>query len=89
MYMSKFKKITAIMFAVFFFALSPSMWSFAAEGTLQFSDPTGKVGEEVTVKVKIDAAGAANGSFSSKASDQALEQCLPLYVYSVMEQKGI
>ena len=61
MYMSKFKKITAIMFAVFFFALSPSMWSFAAEGTLQFSDPTGKVGEEVTVKVKIDAAGAAIG----------------------------
>ena len=37
----------------------------------------------------FDAASAANGSFSSKASDQALEQCLPLYVYSVMEQKGI
>ena len=37
----------------------------------------------------FDAASAANGSFSSKASDQALEQCLLLYVYSVMEQKGI
>ena len=33
----------------------------AAEGTLQFSDPTTKVGEEVTVKVKIATGGAAIG----------------------------
>lgn len=37
----------------------------------------------------FDAGSSANGSFDTKAADQALEQCLPLYVYSMMEQKGI
>lgn len=40
---------------------SQAMVCFAADGTLTFSDPTGKVGEQITVTVKMDAAGAAIG----------------------------
>ena len=59
--MKMLKKISALLFAVCFFMLCPSLWLHAAEGTLQFSDPTGKVGDEITVKVKVITGGAAIG----------------------------
>lgn len=59
--MKSLKKIGVLLFAVCFFALSPSMFVHAADGTLQFSDPTGKVGEDVTVKVKISTSGEPIG----------------------------
>jgi hypothetical protein len=39
--------------------------ALAADGTLQFSDPTVKAGEEVSVTVKIEAGGAAIGDGSA------------------------
>lgn len=59
--MKSLKKIGALLFAVCLMMLLPSVSVHAAEGTLQFSDPTGKVGEEVTVKVKISTGGAPIG----------------------------
>lgn len=50
-----------ILLAICCAVLFPAIVSFAAEGTLQFSDPTGKVGEEITVKVKMEGGGAAIG----------------------------
>ena len=41
--------------------LYPSVSVHAAEGTFQFSDPTAKVGEDVTVKAKISTGGEAIG----------------------------
>lgn len=55
------KKINLILLAVCCAVLFPVMVNYAAEGTLQFSDPTGKVGEEITVKVKMDSNGVAIG----------------------------
>lgn len=42
--------------------------AFAADGTLQFSDPTVKAGEEVSVTAKIEAGGAAVGDGSITVS---------------------
>ena len=47
--MKSLKKIGILLFAVCFLMLYPSVSVHAAEGALQFSDPTGKVGEDVTV----------------------------------------
>lgn len=73
--MKSLKKISAFLFAVCLMMLLPSVCVHAAEGTLQFSDPTGKVGEEVTVKVKISTGGAPIGDgFATVSYDkEALE----------------
>lgn len=42
-------------------AVSFSVCTCGSEGTLQFSDPTAKVGEDVTVKAKISTGGEAIG----------------------------
>ena len=59
--MKSLKKIGVLLFAVCFLMLYPSVSVHAAEGTLQFSDPTAKVGEDVTVKAKISTGGEAIG----------------------------
>lgn len=59
--MKSLKKIGILLFAVCFLMLYPSVSVHAAEGTLQFSDPTAKVGEDVTVKAKISTGGEAIG----------------------------
>lgn len=59
--MKSLKKIGVLLFAVCFLMLYPSVCVHAAEGMLQFSDPTGKVGEDVTVKAKISTGGEAIG----------------------------
>lgn len=59
--MKSLKKIGVLLFAVCFLMLYPSVCVHAAEGTLQFSDPTAKVGEDVTVKAKISTGGEAIG----------------------------
>ena len=62
MQMSKIgKKLNLVLIALGILFLLPTMVTHAADGTLQFSDPTGKVGEEITVKVKMDAGGVAIG----------------------------
>ena len=52
----------------------PVMVSYAAEGSLDISDPTGKVGEEIVVKVKAaEAAGQPIGDVQATLSyDTAL-----------------
>lgn len=55
------KKLNMVLIALGILFLLPTMVTHAADGTLQFSDPTGKVGEEITVKVKMDAGGVAIG----------------------------
>ena len=59
--MKSLKKIGILLFAVCFLMLYPSVSVHAAEGTFQFSDPTAKVGEDVTVKAKISTGGEAIG----------------------------
>ncbi|WP_251390865.1 cohesin domain-containing protein [Mediterraneibacter agrestimuris] len=54
----KLKTISLMICAVLFI---PAIVSYAAEGTIAFSDPTGKVGEEILVKVKMEAGGSAIG----------------------------
>lgn len=44
-----------------FLMFAPVMTSYAAYGTLQFTDPSGEVGKEITVKVKMDANGQPIG----------------------------
>lgn len=39
----------------------PAITGYAAEGTLQFSDPSGKVGEEIGITVKIEGGGLPVG----------------------------
>ncbi len=41
--------------------ISPTIVSYAADGILHFSDPTGKVGENITVTAKIEANGSPIG----------------------------
>ncbi len=62
--MQKIKKVWLLAVAVFLLTVGMGIVSFAANGTLQFSDPETKVGEEVTVKMKITAGGAAIGDGS-------------------------
>ena len=47
--------------AMCFLMFAPVMTSYAAYGTLQFTDPSGEVGKEITVKVKMDANGQPIG----------------------------
>lgn len=47
--------------AVCMMMLFPVITGYAADGTLMLSDPTGKVGEEIAVTVRIDAAGQPIG----------------------------
>ncbi|MDD3362864.1 MAG: cohesin domain-containing protein [Hespellia sp.] len=51
--------------------LSIAFVSFAADGTLQFSDPTTTVGSEVTVEVKMATGGAAIGDGNATLSYDA------------------
>ena len=44
-----------------FAMISPMIVSHAADGILHFSDPTGKVGENITVTGKIEANGSPIG----------------------------
>ena len=53
--MQKIKKVWLLAVSVFLLTIGMGIVSFAANGTLQFSDPETKVGEEVTVKMKITA----------------------------------
>lgn len=55
------KKISAAFLGICMMVFMQAMVCFAADGTLQFSDPTGSVGEEITVKVKMEAGGAPIG----------------------------
>lgn len=55
------KKLRAVSLLICAVLLMPVTVSYAAEGTIAFSDPTGKVGEEILVKVKMEAGGAAIG----------------------------
>ena len=59
--MKKLKKISTIIVSVCLLVFCSVFISHAADGTLQFSDPTAKAGEEVTVKVKIITDGSAVG----------------------------
>ena len=60
--MNKVKnKLSLAFICVCMIIFSQAFVCFAADGTLQFSDPSGKVGEEITVTVKMDAGGAAIG----------------------------
>lgn len=70
--MKMIKRISKIVVALCFVMLCPVFESYAAEGTIQFSDPTTKVGEEVTVDVKVNtAAGAIGDGFVNVAYDTA------------------
>ena len=62
--MQKIKKVWLLAVSVFLLTIGMGIVSFAANGILQFSDPETKVGEEVTVKMKITAGGAAIGDGS-------------------------
>lgn len=55
------KKLGAVSLMICAVLFIPVIVSYAAEGTIAFSDPTGKVGENIPVKVKIEAGGAAIG----------------------------
>lgn len=60
--MIKVMKRFGVTAAVFLMMLMlPVMTGYAADGTLQFSDPAGKVGEEITVKVKMEGGGLPIG----------------------------
>lgn len=59
------KKIGMSLLTLGLILMTPVMTSEAADGTLQFSDPTGKVGEEITVKVKMDGSGLPIGDGSA------------------------
>ena len=47
--------------AVCMMMLCPAITGYAADGTLMLSDPTGKVGSEIAVNVRVDAAGQPIG----------------------------
>lgn len=68
------KKLKFIMAAACLGLMLPVMVSYAAEGSLDLSDPTGKVGEEIVVKVKAaEAAGQPIGDVQATLSyDTAL-----------------
>lgn len=55
------KKAGLFLAAACMLILGPVIRPQAADGALEFSDPTGKVGEEIEVKVKISTGGAAIG----------------------------
>lgn len=55
------KQLMAISLVLGAVLFVPVTISYAADGTIAFSDPTGKVGEEITIKVKMEAGGAAIG----------------------------
>ncbi len=55
------KQLMAISLVLGAVLFVPAIVSYAADGTIAFSDPTGKVGEEITIKVKMEAGGAAIG----------------------------
>lgn len=55
------KKLGILVLTAAWMLLVPAIVSYAADGTLQFSDPKGKVGEEITVKVKMEAGGMPIG----------------------------
>lgn len=55
------KKISFAFLSICVLVFMQAMACFAAEGTLQFSDPTGKVGDNITVTVKIGANGSPIG----------------------------
>lgn len=59
--MSKLRKKLSMLLVLCLLVPCISMVAYAAEGVLTFSDPTTKVGETVTVKVKLDAYGSAIG----------------------------
>ncbi len=55
------KRAGAVLLALCLTISCFSMKAYAAEGTLQFSDPSAAAGEKVTVKTKVNAGGAAIG----------------------------
>lgn len=55
------KKIGSILLALCLTVSCLSFVTFAAEGTLQFSDPSAAAGDNVTVTVKVDAGGGIIG----------------------------
>ena len=55
------KKAGALLLAVCLTVSCFPMQAFAAEGTLQFSDPSGAAGDKVTVTSKVNAGGSALG----------------------------
>ena len=55
------KRLGAAAAALCLAAISFSFITFAAEGTLAFSDPTAAAGENVTVTAKVSTGGAAIG----------------------------
>lgn len=59
--MNTIRKKLKMLLAVCMLTLCISMTAYAADGVLTFSDPTTKVGETVSVKVRLDANGSAIG----------------------------
>lgn len=55
------KKISFAFLGICVLVFIQAMACFAADGTLQFSDPTGKVGDNITVTVKIGGNGSPIG----------------------------
>ena len=55
------KRAGAVLLALCLTISCFSMKAYAAEGTLQFSDPSAAAGDKVTVKTKVNAGGAAIG----------------------------
>ncbi len=55
------KKLVMLSMLVCAMLSAPAIVGYAADGTLSFSDPTGKVGEEIAVKVKIESGGLPIG----------------------------
>ncbi|MEG0720836.1 MAG: hypothetical protein RR446_03660 [Lachnospiraceae bacterium] len=59
--MKRIRKVATMLLAVCFMIPCFSLVSHAASGTLQFTDPTTKVGETVTVEAKMRTGGGAIG----------------------------
>ena len=62
------KKLGAVSLMICAVLWIPAIVSHAADGTIAFSDPTGKVGEDILVKVKMEAGGAAIGDGQASIS---------------------